>query len=188
MADIQNFIGFAQGERLIKEYSGFKMFSPVKARINLSVTNKRVVVYSSVKNFFVQDQASLFQQIAISEIRGLDILQGTRYNTLQMAGAVVALVAGLAAALAGSALGTLPVIGGSIQLVGILLMLIGIVGIIVSAVRPKKLFRFIIRGVALDLNVGEFTDAKPVISSGPDLQGMVEELGALVIQIQEGTA
>nr|WP_319375129.1 hypothetical protein [uncultured Methanoregula sp.] len=187
MADIQNFIGFAQGERLIKEYSGFKMFSPVKARINLSVTNKRVVVYSSVKNFFVQDQASLFQQIAISEIRGLDILQGTRYNILLLAGSVIALVVGLAAALLGSALGTLPVIGSSIQVVGILLSGIGIVGIILFAVRPKKLFRFIIRGSGIDLNVGEFSQAHPVISSGPDLQGMVEELGALVIQIQEGT-
>ncbi|MFA4877779.1 MAG: hypothetical protein WC586_10220 [Methanoregula sp.] len=188
MADIQNFVGFAQGERLIKEYFGFKMYSPVKARVNLSVTSKRVVVYSSVKDFFVQDQASLFQQIAISEIRGLEILQCTRYNFLLLAGAVVALVAGIAASLAGSLLGSLPVIGSSVQVVGILLCILGVVGIILFAVRPKKLFRFIIRGQAIDLNVGEFAEAKPVIGSGPDLPAMVEELGALVIQIQEGTA
>ncbi|WP_321506818.1 hypothetical protein [uncultured Methanoregula sp.] len=187
MADIQNFVGFAQGERLIKEYFGFKMFSPVKARINLSVTSKRVVVYSSVKNFFVQDQASLFQQIAISEIRGLDIVQGTRYNFILLAGSVVALVAGIAASLAGSLLSTLPVIGSSIQMIGILLCIIGVIGIILFAIRPKKIFRFIIRGQAIDLNVGEFAQAKPVMAGGSDFPAMVEELGALIIQIQEGT-
>jgi hypothetical protein len=188
MADIQNFVGFAQGERLIKEYFGFKMYSPVQARINLSVTNKRVVVYSSVKNFFVQDQASLFQQIAISEIRGLEILQGKKYNFLLMAGAVAALLAGIIASISGSVLAALPVVGSSIQVIGILLCIIGVCGVVLFALRPKRLFRFIIRGQAIDLNVGEFAEAKPVIGSGPDLQSMVEELGALVIQIQEGTA
>jgi hypothetical protein len=187
MADIQNFIGFARDERLIKEYSGFRMYSPVKAKINLSVTSKRLIVYSSVKNFFVQEQASLFQQIAISEIKGLEILQGVRYNFTLLAGSAIALVAGIAAALAGSLVSSLPAIGSSMPLIGIALCILGVIGIIFFAIRPKKLFWFIIRGPAIDLSVGEFAGVAPVIGSGPDLQGIVEELGALIIQIQEGT-
>jgi hypothetical protein len=187
MADIQNFVGFAQNERLIKEYSGFRMYSPVKAKINLSVTNKRLIVYSSVKNFFVEDQPSLFQQISISEIRGLEVIQAIRYNYTLLAGSVIALVAGIAASLAGSLVNSLPSVGTIIPLLGIVFCLVGVVGMIFFALRPNRIFRFIARGQAVDLNIGEFTKIAPVISSGPDLQGIVEELGALVIQIQDGT-
>lgn len=184
MADIQNFIGFAQQERLIKEYAGFRMYSPIKAKINLSVTNKRLIVYSSVSNFFVLDQGSLFQQIAISEIRGLDVIQAVRYNFTLLAGSVIALVAGLGAGLAGSAVSQ----GSSIPLLmGIVFCILGILGILFFALRPNRIFRFIVRGQAIDLNLGELSKGSPVIRSGSDLQGIVEELGALIIQIQDGT-
>jgi len=188
MADIQNFVGFAENERLIKEYSGFRMYSPVKAKINLSVTNKRLIVYSSVKNFFVQDQPSLFQQIAISEVRGLEILQAVRYNFLLLGVSAAVLLLGIAALVAGSLLNTLPAIGSNSSLAGILLCVFGVIGIVLFAVRPKNLFRFVIRGQAIDLHVGEFSNANPYIRSGQDLQGLVEELGALIIQVQDGTA
>lgn len=65
MADIRNFIGFAQNETLIKEYDGLRMYYPVRAKIGLAATSKRFIAYSTVKSFFDIRTESLYQQVNI---------------------------------------------------------------------------------------------------------------------------
>ena len=79
MTDIRNFIGFAQNENLVKEYDSLRMYYPVRAKIGIAVTSKRLIAYSSVRNFFDVKTESLYQQVSIADIRGVGIVQSGRF-------------------------------------------------------------------------------------------------------------
>jgi len=180
MADIRNIVAFSRDEKLIREYFGFKMYYPVKAKISLSVTNKRVIIYSSAKSILNFNQDALYQQINVDDVRGLEILNSKAYNFGAIVACGILLTAGFFSVLIGQniVLFTLP---GLVCLIG------GILGIVFCLVFPKKLFKMQIKGITNNLNVGEFIEIKPVISSGPGLQKIAVELGALIIDIQERT-
>src|SRR5271157_797112 len=149
MADIRNFVGFAQNETLIKEYDGLRMYYPVRAKIGLAATSKRFIAYSTVRGFFDGRTESLYQQVNIADIRGIGVVQSRRYRPAAIALGVILLLAGF--------------------------------------LWRKNLFRFEIWGNAWVLSLGEFETIRPAIIAGPDLLKVVEELGALIIEIQEGT-
>jgi len=180
MADIRNFIGFAQNETLIKEYDGFRLYFPVKAKVSLAVTSKRLVAYSSVKSFFDPKTESLFQQVNLADIRGVGVVQSMRFRIGLIAFGIVVLLAGLSTAI-GLKGNTLPEYGGiACSVLGVILLIAGIFW-------KKHLSRFEVWGNAWVLSIGEFDNVRPVITGGPDLLKVVEELGALIIEIQEGT-
>lgn len=179
MADIRNVVGFSQSENLVKEYDGFRMYYPVRAKVSLAVTTKRLIIYSSVKDFFTSKQESLFQQINIEDIRGVAVVQSMRYRMGVIALGIVILVSGALAAVVGSSGSTIPLfagIGGAV---------LGIIVAVLGVLCPARLFRFEVWGNASVLSLGEFNNVTPVITAGPDLLKVVEELGALIIQIQE---
>jgi len=179
MADIRNIISFAQDEFLIREYFAFKMFFPVKARINLSVTNKRLIAFSYKQSMLNFEDEALYQQINIEDVRGLEILQVKRYSIgMIIACGIFLFIGGIMYSMSA----TLPIFG----LPGILFMFGGIVGISLCLAFPNKVFTFQVKGVTQNLNVGELISLKPVISVGPDLPKIVQELGALIIEIQDG--
>ena|SRR5208337_4279678 len=181
MTDIRNFIGFAQNENLVKEYDGLRMYYPVRAKIGLAVTSKRLIAYSSVKNFFDVKTESLYQQVNIADIKGVGIVQSGRYRPGLIAFGIVILLAGILTTFLGLAGNTLFEIGGiACSILGVILILIGILW-------KKYLFRFEIWGNTWVLSIGEFENVTPVIAAGPALLKVVEELGALIIEIQEGT-
>ncbi|MGB8219459.1 MAG: hypothetical protein WCE46_03645 [Methanoregula sp.] len=181
MADIRNFIGFAQNETLIKEYDGFRMYFPVKAKVSLAVTSKRLIAYSSVRNFFDGKTESLFQQVSLTDIRGVGVVQSARSRIGLIALGIVILLAGILTTVIGLSGNTLFEMGGiACSILGIILLVTGIFW-------KKHLFRFEVWGTAWVLPVGEFENIRPTLTVGPDLTKVVEELGALLIEIQEGT-
>jgi hypothetical protein len=181
MADIRNFIGFAQNETLIKEYDGFRMYFPVKAKVSLAVTSKRLIAYSSVRSFFDVRTESLYQQVSLADIRGIGVVQSVRSRLGLIAFGIVVLLAGALTTVIGFSGNTLVMMGGiACSILGVILLLAGILW-------KKRLFRFEVWGTAWVLTIGEFETVRPVINSGPDLLKVVEELGALLIEIQEGT-
>jgi len=181
MADIRNFIGFAQTETLIKEYDGLRMYYPVRAKIALAATNKRFIVYSTVRNFFGSKAESLFQQVDIADIKGLGIVQSQRYRPGIAAFGIVMLAAGIVVSVIGLTGNSLFLSAGiGVAITGVLLGCAGIFW-------KKNLFRFEVLGNAWILNIGEFENIRPQIIAGPDLLKIVEELGAIVIEIKEGT-
>ncbi len=181
MADIRNFIGFAQNETLIKEYDSFRMYFPVKAKVSLAVTSKRLITYSSVRNFFDGKTESLYQQVSLADIKGVGVVQSVRSRiSLIVFGVVILLLGGLVAAIGFSG-NTLFEMGGiACSILGVILILAGIFW-------KKHLFRFEVWGTAWVLPIGEFENIRPALTVGPDLKKAVEELGALLIEIQDGT-
>lgn len=181
MADVRNVVGFAQNENLVKEYDGFRMYYPVKAKVSLAVTTKRLIVYSSVKDFFTTKQESLFQQINIADIKGVAVVQSVRYRFGLVALGIVILLAGIMTAVIGLS-------GSNIFLLaGIGCAVLGIIVLVLGVACPMRLFRFEVWGNASVLSLGEFGNVTPSITAGPDLLKVVEELGALIIEIQDGT-
>jgi len=182
MADIRNFVGFAQTETLVKEYDGLRMYSPVRAKIGIAVTTKRLIVYSNVRSFFDQRSESLYQHVSIAEIKGIGVVQSSRYRPGVIAAGIVVLLAGIAAAVLGLTGSSTPLLFG-----GIAGAILGIVLAITGALWKKPLFRFEIWGNTWVHSLGEFENIRPTVIAGPDLLKIVEELGALIIEIQEGT-
>ena len=182
MADIRNIIAFAQNEQLIREFFAFKMYFPVKAKINLSVTNKRLIVYSNTQSMLNFEQEALLQQINIDDIRGLELISSKRYNySILIFGGILFILGSVLCSLNSN------MVFNSLSLFGTILNLGGLVTILLCFLFPKKVFMMQIKGVTQNLNVGGLIDIKPVISVGPDIQKIVTELGALIIEIQEGT-
>lgn len=182
MADIRNFVGFAQTETLVKEYDGLRMYSPVRAKIGIAVTTKRLIAYSNTKNFFDQQRSeSFYQQVNIEEIKGIGIVQSSRYRPGVLAGGIVVLLIGIVAAVIGLSGNTLLLFGGIAGAV------LGIVLAITGALWKKPVFRFEIQGNTGSHSLGEFENIQPSVVAGPDLLKVVEELGALIIEVQEGT-
>ncbi|MFZ0004907.1 MAG: hypothetical protein WCC86_01345 [Methanoregula sp.] len=181
MADIRNFIGFAQNETLIKEYDGLRMYYPVRAKIGLAATSKRFIAYSTVKSFFDIRTESLYQQVNISDIRGIGVVQSKRYRTIPFVLGFILMLAGILLAVFGLA--------GNIFLeaAGVACVVAGIILILIGFLWKKNLFRFEIWGNAWILSLGEFDTIRPKTIAGPDLLKVVEELGAIIIEIQEGT-
>jgi len=181
MTDIRNFIGFAQNENLIKEYDCLRMYYPVRARIGLAVTGKRLIAYSSVRNFFEVKTESLYQQVNIGDIRGVGLVQSQRYRPGIVACGIAILLAGVVTAVMG-------LIGNKLlETGGIACSILGIILILAGIFWKKPLFRFEVWGNAWMLQIGEFEKVRPAITAGPNLLKVVEELGALIIEIQEGT-
>ncbi|HNX18360.1 MAG TPA: hypothetical protein PKM50_08570 [Methanoregula sp.] len=182
MADIRNFIGFAANETLIKEYDGFRMFFPVKAKVSLAVTSKRLITYSMGRSFFDIRSESLYQQATLADIKGVAVVQSARARIGLVAAGIVVMFVGILAAVFGFFIKTLtPLVGGiGCCIAGIILLVLGIF-------LKKHLFRFEVWGDAWTLSLGEFETMKPDITGGPELLKVVEELGALIIEIQEGT-
>ena len=182
MTDIRNYIGFAQNETLIKEYDCLRMYFPVRAKIGIAVTNKRLIAYSTVRNFFGPRSESIYQHAAIADIKGMGIVQSARYRPAVVALGIVLLLAGALVSVIGLTGGSLiPLAGGAAcAIAGIVLVIAGLLG-------KKNLFRFEVWGNAWTLCIGEFDTIRPAVGAGPDLLKVVEELGALVTEIQEGT-
>jgi hypothetical protein len=181
MPDIRNFIGFAANETLIKEYDGFRMYFPVKAKVSIAVTSKRLIAYSSVRSFFDVRSESLYQQASLADIKGVAVVKSMRSRLSLIAFGIVILIVGILAAVLGISGNTPLLLGGiACSIAGVILLLVGIF-------LKKHLFRFEVWGNAWSLSLGEFENIRPVITSGPDLLKIVEELGALIIEIQEGT-
>lgn len=182
MADIRNFIGFAANETLIKEYDGFRMYFPVKAKISLAVTSKRLIAYSTGRSFFDIRSESLYQQANLADIRGVAIVQSARAQMGLVATGIVVMLVGIIAASFGFLAKTvLPLMGGiGCCIAGLIILLLGLFW-------KKHLFRFEVWGNAWTLSLGEFETMKPDIVGGPELLKVVEEIGALIIEIQEGT-
>jgi hypothetical protein len=181
MPDIRNFVGFAQTETLVKEYDGLRMYSPVRAKIGIAVTTKRLIAYSNVRSFFDQRSESLYQQVSIAEIKGIGVVQSSRYRPGLMAGGIVLLIIGIALAVIGLS-------GKSILLFGgIGVVVLGIALAVTGALWKKPVFRFEIWGNSWVHSLGEFENTRSSVAAGPDLLKVVEELGALVIEVQEGT-
>ena len=174
MTDIRNIVSFAKNEELLREYSAFRMFVPIRKKINLSITTHRLIVYSSDKSMLSFQQDALYQEINIHDVRGLEILQSKTYsvNLMMFFGFL-------------SILGFLFQIFKGLENIGIGLILGGIVGIVGCLFFPTRKFKFVVRGLTSNLNVGEFADIKPLISDGPDLNKIVQELGALILEIQK---
>ena len=181
MADIRNFIGFAQNETLIKEYDGLRMYYPVRAKIGLAVTSKRLIAYSSVRSFFDAKTESLYQQVCLADIRGTGVVQSMRSRAGLMVLGIVVLLAGTLTAVIGFSGNTL------FEFAGIGCGILGVVLILAGIFWKKHLLRFEVWGTAWTLSIGEFENVRPSIAAGPDLLKVVEELGALIIEIQEGT-
>ena len=181
MADIRNFIGFAQNENLIKEYDSLRMYYPVRAKIGLAVTSKRLIAYSSVRNFFDVKTESLYQQVNIADIKGVGLVQSRRYRPGLVAFGIVILLAGILTTVIG--------LGGNklFEVGGIACSILGVILILTAILWKKHQFRFEIWGNAWVLSVGEFENARSVITACPGLLKVVEELGALIIEIREGT-
>jgi hypothetical protein len=181
MADVRNYIGFSQNENLIKEYDGLRMFSPVRGKVGIAVTSKRLIVYSSVRNFFEAKTESLYQQVAIGEIKGAGAVNTFRPRPVLIVPGVILVIVGILLAVMG--------ISGTKMLLyaGIGCAILGIVLAIVGALWKKRLLRIEIWGNAWSVSLGEFETIRADLSPGPDLLKAVEELGALIIEIQEGT-
>jgi len=181
MPDIRNFIGFAQNETLIKEYDGLRMYYPVRAKTGLAATNKRFIAYSTVKSFFDLRTESLYQQVNISDIKGMGVVQSKRYRPTPVALGIILMLAGIPLAVMG--------LSGNMlfEAFGIACVVAGIVLILAGFLWKKNLFRFEIWGNAWILSLGEFDNIRPNTFAGPDLLKVVEELGAIIIEIQEGT-
>ena len=95
-------------------------------------------------------------------------------------GVVILLLGGLVTAIGFSG-NTLFEMGGiACSILGVILILAGIFW-------KKHLFRFEVWGTAWVLPIGEFENIRPALTVGPDLKKVVEELGALLIEIQDGT-
>jgi hypothetical protein len=182
MADIRNFVGFARNETLIKEYDGLRMYYPVMAKIGVAATSKRFIVYSTVRNFFDGRSESLYQQVNIADITGIGVVQSKRYRPAPVALGILLLLAGLLVAVVG-------LMGGNkiFEAGGIACVIAGLILIIAGFLWRKNLFRFEVWGNAWTLSIGEFENIRPSIIAGPDLLKVVEELGALIIEIQDGT-
>jgi hypothetical protein len=181
MADIRNFIGFAQAETLIKEYDGLRMYYPVRAKIGLAVTSKRLIAYSSVRSFFDARTESLYQQVSLADVRGAGVVQSMRPRAGLMALGVIVLLAGCLTTVIGLLGNTL------FEFAGIGCSILGVVLILAGIFWKKHLLRFEVWGSGWTLSIGEFENVRPTITAGPDLLKVVEELGALIIEIQDGT-
>ncbi len=181
MADIRNFIGFAQNETLIKEYDGLRMYYPVRAKIGLAATSKRFIAYSTIKSFFDPKKESLYQQVNIADIKGIGVVQSTRFRVVPVIFGIALTLAGILITVIGLAKNTLFEVAGTACLIA------GIILIIAGVLWKKNLLRFEIRGNTWVLSIGEFENIRPAIVAGPDLLKVVEELGAIIIEIQEGT-
>jgi hypothetical protein len=182
MADIRNFVGFAQNETLIKEYDGLRMYYPVRAKIGLAATSKRFIAYSTVRGFFDGRTESLYQQVNIADIRGIGVVQSRRYRPAAIALGILLLLAGVLVAFVGLTGGKMLFEAG-----GIACIIAGIILLLAGFLWRKNLFRFEIWGNTWVLSLGEFETIRPAIIAGPDLLKVVEELGALIIEIQDGT-
>ena len=181
MADVRNYVGFSQNENLVKEYDGLRMYSPVRGKVGIAVTNKRLIAYSSVRNFFDARTESLYQQVGIGEIKGIGVVQTFRPRPVLMALGVVLVIAGALLAVFG-------LTGTRLFLfAGIGCVILGIILAIAGALWKKRLLRIEIWGAAWAVSVGEFENIRAEIMPGPDLLKIVEEIGALIIEIQEGT-
>jgi hypothetical protein len=181
MADIRNFIGFAQNETLIKEYDGFRLYFPVKAKVSLAVTSKRLIAYSSVRSFFDVKTESLYQQVSLADIKGVGVVHSMRSRIGLIAFGIVILLIGILTTVIGLTGNML------IELGGIMCSILGVILILPGIFWKKHLFRFEVWGTAWILSIGEFENVMPVTTGGPDLLKVVEELGALLIEIQDGT-
>jgi hypothetical protein len=182
MADIRNFIGFAQNETLIKEYDGLRMYYPVRAKIGLAATSKRFIAYSTVRSFFDGRSESLYQQVNIADIKGIGVVQSKRYRPAPVALGILLLLAGILVTAVGLTGGNMLFEAG-----GIACIIAGIILLLSGFLWKKNLFRFEIWGNAWILSLGEFENIRPSIIAGPDLLKVIEELGALIIEIQDGT-
>jgi hypothetical protein len=182
MADIRNFVGFAQSETLIKEYDGLRMYYPVRAKIGVAATSKRFIVYSTVRSFFDARSESLYQQVNIADIMGIGVVQSKRYRPAPVALGILLLIAGLLIAVVGLMAEKMIFEAG-----GIACVVTGLILIMAGFLWKKNLFRFEVWGNAWTLSLGEFETIRPSITAGPDLLKVVEELGALIIEIQDGT-
>jgi hypothetical protein len=108
-------------------------------------------------------------------------VQSRRYRPGLVACGIVILLAGILTTVIGLGGKALFEVGGiACSILGVILILTGIFW-------KKHQFRFEIWGNAWVLSVGEFENARSVITAGPGLLKVVEELGALLIEIQEGT-
>lgn len=181
MADIRNFVGFSETETLVKEYDGLRMYSPVRAKIGIAVTTKRLIAYSNTKSFFDQRSESFYQQVNIADIKGIGVVQSSRYRPGVLAGGIVILLIGIVATVVGLS-GNTPLFFG-----GIAGAVLGIVLAITGTLWKKPVFRFEIRGDSGAYSLGEFGNIQPAVTAGPDLLKVVEELGALIIEVQDGT-
>jgi len=181
MPDIRNFVGFAQNETLIKEYDGLRMYYPVRAKIGLAATNKRFIAYSTGRSFFDAKSESLFQQVNIMDITGIGVVQSKRYRPGLAALGIILLLAGAILTFIGLSGTTL------FEIIGIVCIIGGIILAIAGFLWSKTLFRFEIWGNAWLITIGEFENVKPDMFGGPDLLKAIEELGAIIIELQEGT-
>lgn len=104
-----------------------------------------------------------------------------RYRTIPFVLGFILMLAGILLAVFGLA--------GNIFLeaAGVACVVAGIILILIGFLWKKNLFRFEIWGNAWILSLGEFDTIRPKTIAGPDLLKVVEELGAIIIEIQEGT-
>lgn len=83
MNNVEDF-ALAKDERIIKEYKAAKMISPYKLDVDLSLTNKRVIVFGKGLSWFGLGENRLIGDVHIDKVTGTDVFKGRSFSLLQL--------------------------------------------------------------------------------------------------------
>jgi len=169
---VQDFIQFAQGEVLVKEYRALRIRKPQRLEGNIAVTTKRVILYGKATGM---GKSQLSMDIHIDKVKGTDIFSESRPRWgLVFIGILLFLFGAAPLMLLG--------IPNQTEL-GIILSIIGLILIVLGFLFPERTFALAIKAEnlpSLEISRERYSEVR----QGPDADDMLREIGALILDVQ----
>lgn len=186
---IEDFIRFAEGEKLVREYKALSIRKPMKLEGNIAITNKRAIVYGMEQGL---KKAQIAMDMHLDVIKGTDVYHVTKPRWF-------ILIVGIIIAMIGFSMISWDVDTYSSKssypyktsyskssddmiesIFGILLLAIGIILCAVAFFYPNRMFYLEIKGEGLpSLTISR--DKSFWVLPGPESSKMIREIGALIL-------
>lgn len=179
MAPITDFLKLSKGESVIKDYFVFKARTPQKMEGHIAVTNKRVILYGIETPPPKAENSILINEVNIDKVKGVDVFVSPatlKRKTVEMYLGFVYVFFGIAIPLAS---------GGAAAVAGLLAVL----GIFVIIFSFRKRFWINIKTTGIEgitITGSKHGGHIGGIKIGPDGVQFAQEIGALILSIQQG--
>ncbi len=189
----RQYIRLAVGEFPLRNFYVARLWFPVRARANILVTNLRVVMYG-VGGRGILGRAHFVQSVHLDKVVGVESFLGWGFNFWMLGGGLLLMILGLLPYLnVNHTLSSL----ATPRLAYLWYALIG-VGILLMILSFRRLFYVVVKAMALSAEVSvtarwgfgwsNYPNLQFSQRPGPDAQTLVRELGAIILDAQNGEA
>lgn len=192
---IEDFIRFAEGEKLVREYKALSIRKPMKLEGNIAITNKRAIVYGMEQGL---KKAQIAMDMHLDVIKGTDVYHVTKPRWfILIVGIIIALIGFSMISLGGDTYSSRDLSPYSYSpysqssysknyndsgdfIYSLIVLAVGIILCVLAFTYPNRMFYLEIKGEGLpSLTISR--DKSFWVLPGPESSKMIREIGALIL-------